>query len=327
VIDVRNLTKSYGRFAAVRDLSFRAERGETLGILGPNGAGKTTTMRVLTGYLPPTSGKVSIAGIDVGEDPLAAKRNIGYLPEHPPLYPEMTVRQYLAFVAAIRRIDHRARSCTVDAVIERTRIEDAASRRLGTLSRGYKQRVGLAQAILHNPQVVVLDEPTAGLDPIQLAETRELIRELARDRTVVLSSHILTEVEQLCDCVVILNGRGEAMAGGRLSDLVQRLKAPSLVRLEVRGPAPDVEIALGLVPGVTRVTPLSAPEDATLRLEVMIDGSDPRPRLAAAVVGGGWELIEMTRSATELEQVFLRLVAPVEGAPTTVGTVKEVLAS
>src|SRR6185312_1689858 len=190
VIEVQHLTKQYGPFTAVHDVSFKAERGEILGFLGPNGAGKTTTMRVLTGYMPPTDGKAVVAGYDVFEQPIEAKRRIGYLPETPPLYPEMTVRDYLAFVAKIKGVPRSERKARVDEMMRKTHVDDMANRHCGKLSKGYRQRVGLAQALMHNPDVLILDEPTAGLDPKQIIETRELIRGLSGDHTIILSTHI-----------------------------------------------------------------------------------------------------------------------------------------
>jgi ABC-2 type transport system ATP-binding protein len=204
VIEVRNLTKRYGPFTAVDDVSFKAERGEILGFLGPNGAGKTTTMRILTGYMPPTDGHATVAGFDVLDKPIEAKRRTGYLPETPPLYPDMTVRDYLDFCARIKGVPRADRRTQVTAVMERTRIADMAKRHCAKLSKGYRQRVGLAQALLHNPDVLILDEPTAGLDPKQIIETRRLIKELGGDHTVILSTHILPEVSQTCNRIVII---------------------------------------------------------------------------------------------------------------------------
>src|SRR6185503_13375320 len=205
VIEVQHLTKRYGRVTAVHDVSFRVERGEILGFLGPNGAGKTTTMRILTGYMPATEGKAIVAGFDVFDQPIEAKRRTGYLPETPPLYPDMTVIEYLGFVARIKGVPPGERRQRVQQVMERTRVADMANRLCAKLSKGYRQRVGLAQALIHNPDVLILDEPTAGLDPKQIIETRELIKDLAGDHTVILSTHILPEVSQTCERVVIIN--------------------------------------------------------------------------------------------------------------------------
>ena len=223
MIDVQHVTKRYGPLTAVDDLSFRVERGEILGFLGPNGAGKTTTMRILTGYLPATEGRVQVAGFDVFEQPTEAKRRTGYLPETPPLYPEMTVDEYLQFVARIKGVPASDRQAQIDSAMERTSIADMSDRYCGRLSKGYRQRVGLAQAILHNPDVLILDEPTAGLDPRQIIETRKLITDLAGDHTIILSTHILPEVSQTCQRVVIIN-RGRVVAVDTPDNLTARLQ-------------------------------------------------------------------------------------------------------
>ncbi len=232
MIEVNHLTKRYGRVTAVDDVSFRVERGEILGFLGPNGAGKTTTMRILTGYMPATEGSAVVAGFDVFEQPLDAKRRTGYLPETPPLYPEMTVREYLDFVAHLKGVPSAERRPRVEAVMERTRIADMRDRHCGKLSKGYRQRVGLAQAILHNPEVLILDEPTAGLDPKQIIETRELIKELAGDHTIILSTHILPEVSQTCQRVVIIN-KGRVVAVDTPANLTKRLRGSEVLHVEV----------------------------------------------------------------------------------------------
>ena len=230
MIEVQHLTKRYGTVTAVDDLSFRVEKGEILGFLGPNGAGKTTTMRVLTGYMPATEGKAVVGGFDVFEQPLEAKRRTGYLPETPPLYPDMTVRDYLMFVSRIKGVPRADRAARVTAIMERTRVAENANRRCGRLSKGFRQRVGLAQALLHNPDVLILDEPTAGLDPKQIIETRELIKELGGDHTIILSTHILPEVSQTCQRVVIINrGRVVAIDTPREPHL-----APARIRDDVR---------------------------------------------------------------------------------------------
>jgi ABC-2 type transport system ATP-binding protein len=223
VIEVQHISKRYGRVTAVDDVSFRVERGEILGFLGPNGAGKTTTMRILTGYMPASEGRATVAGFDVFDKPVEAKRRTGYLPETPPLYPDMTVREYLDFVGRIKGVPPRERRERVDTVMARTHIADMAARHCGKLSKGYRQRVGLAQALIHNPEVLILDEPTAGLDPKQIIETRDLIRGLAGDHTIVLSTHILPEVAQTCQRVVIIN-KGRVVAVDTPDNLTARLK-------------------------------------------------------------------------------------------------------
>src|SRR3954447_8918484 len=252
VIEVQHLTKRYGRVTAVDDVSFRVERGEILGFLGPNGAGKTTTMRILTGYMPASDGRATVAGFDVFDHPLEAKRRTGYLPETPPLYPDMTVREYLDFVARIKGVAAAERRARVDTVMQRTRVADMATRHCGKLSKGYRQRVGLAQTILHNPEVLILDEPTAGLDPKQIIETRDLIRGLAGDHTIILSTHILPEVSQTCQRVVIIN-KGRVVAVDTPANLTARLKGAETMYVEVDAPGADVAATLGAVAGVTRV--------------------------------------------------------------------------
>src|SRR5438046_7621479 len=252
MIEGQHLTKRYGPVTAVDDISFTVERGEILGFLGPNGAGKTTTMRVLTGYIPPSEGKAIVAGYDIFEQPIEAKRRTGYLPETPPLYPEMTVREYLTFVARIKGVPRPGRKARIDEMMQKTRIADMANRSCGKLSKGYRQRVGLAQALMHNPDVLILDEPTAGLDPKQIIETRQLIRGLAGDHTIILSTHILPEVSQTCPRVVIIN-RGQVVAGDRPDNLTSRLRGSETMYLQVDAQGADAPSVLQRVSGVTRV--------------------------------------------------------------------------
>ena len=239
MIEVQHLTKRYGTVTAVDDVSFRVERGEILGFLGPNGAGKTTTMRILTGYMPAAEGSATVAGYDVFDQPLEAKRRTGYLPETPPLYPDMTVREYLDFVAQASRACRSAeRTARVDAVMKRTRVDDMADRHCGKLSKGYRQRVGLAQALIHDPEVLILDEPTAGLDPKQIIETRDLIRGLAGDHTIILSTHILPEVAQTCQRVVIIN-KGRVVAVDTPDNLTARLSGAETMYVQVDAAGAD----------------------------------------------------------------------------------------
>ncbi len=321
MIEVQHLSKRYGPFTAVDDVSFRAESGEILGLLGPNGAGKTTTMRIITGYMPASSGTATVAGYDVFEQPIEAKRRTGYLPETPPLYPDMTVREYLTFVAKIKgvRQDIRGR---VDEVMKRTWVADMADRQCGRLSKGYRQRVGLAQAIIHNPEVLVLDEPTAGLDPKQIIETRQLIRELAGSHTIVLSTHILPEVAQTCQKVVIIN-KGKVVAVDTPQALTERMHGVVTVYVQAQGPAGDVQRSLQGVRGVIRVHVADA-KDGTSVFEVDSEkGADVRRELAAAVVGAGFGLLEMRPMRVSLEDVFVSLMTeekPAE-APAAAGEV------
>jgi len=306
VIEVQHITKRYGRFTAVDDVSFRVEPGEILGFLGPNGAGKTTTMRILTGYMPATTGKAIVAGHDVFERPLEAKRRTGYLPETPPLYPEMTVRQYLAFVATLKGIASNERRRRVDWAMERTRVAEVADRHCAKLSKGYRQRVGLAQAIIHNPEVLILDEPTAGLDPKQILETRELIKSLAGDHTVILSTHILPEVAQTCQRVVIIN-KGRVVAVDTPTNLTARLRGGETMYVQVDAAGADASPVLREVPGVVRVA-LADTHDGGVGYEVeSATHSDVRRDLARAIVGKGWGLLELRPLRLSLEEIFLQL--------------------
>ena len=306
MIEVQHLTKRYGPVTAVEDVSFRVERGEIFGFLGPNGAGKTTTMRILTGYMPATEGTAVVAGFDVFDQPLEAKRRTGYLPETPPLYPDMTVVEYLTFVAKIKGVPSAERRQRRQAVMDRTRVSDMANRQCSKLSKGYKQRVGLAQAILHNPDVLILDEPTAGLDPKQIIETRNLIKELAGDHTIILSTHILPEVSQTCDRVVIIN-KGRVVAEDTPHNLTARLRGSETLYIQVDDNGADASGTLQRVPGVTRVAEADR-RDKTVGYEVQSEsGRDVRRDLARAVVSGGWGLLELRPMHLSLEEIFLSL--------------------
>jgi gliding motility-associated transport system ATP-binding protein len=306
VIEVQHLTKRYGRVTAVDDVSFRVERGEILGFLGPNGAGKTTTMRILTGYMPATDGKAIVAGFDVFDQPIEAKRRTGYLPETPPLYPDMTVSEYLEFVAKIKGVPSNERSSRIKQVMQRTRIDDMAGRQCAKLSKGYRQRVGLAQAILHNPDVLILDEPTAGLDPKQIIETRQLIKELAGDHTIILSTHILPEVSQTCQRVVIIN-KGRVVAVDTPDNLTARLRGSETMYVQVDAGGADAAGVLGHIPGVTRVSE-SERRDGVVGYEVDSDtGHDVRRDLARTIVSSGWGLLELRPMRMSLEEIFLSL--------------------
>ena len=305
MIEVQHLSKKYGPFTAVDDVSFRAESGEILGFLGPNGAGKTTTMRIITGYMPATEGKATVAGFDVFDQPLEAKRRTGYLPETPPLYPDMTVREYLRFVAKIKGV-RAGINDRVDAVMKKTWVADMANRHCGKLSKGYKQRVGLAQALIHEPEVLVLDEPTAGLDPKQIIETRQLIRELAGSHTIVLSTHILPEVAQTCQKVVII-AKGKVVATDSPDALTRRLHGSVAMFVEAQGPAEDVQRALQSIPGVTSVT-IGERRDDVSSFDINSEqGVDPRREVANAIVRGGWGLLELRPMRLSLEDIFLSL--------------------
>jgi ABC-2 type transport system ATP-binding protein len=316
MIEVQHLTKRYGPVTAVDDVSFRVEKGEILGFLGPNGAGKTTTMRVLTGYMPATEGKAIVAGYDVFESPLEAKQRTGYLPETPPLYPEMTVREYLTFVAKLKLGDRSKgeRSERVGAAMRRTHVDDMAERHCSKLSKGYRQRVGLAQALLHDPEVLILDEPTAGLDPKQIIETRDLIRSLAGDHTIILSTHILPEVAQTCQRVVIIN-KGRVVAVDTPENLTHQLKGAASLYVQVDGSQGEVE-PLQAVPGVWTVSVVDR-HDSRVGYEVEAEPNrDVRRDVARTVVERGWGLLELRPTRMSLEEIFLQLTTeeqPQEG--------------
>jgi len=308
MISVQGLTKDYGLVRALDELSFSVNEGEILGFLGPNGAGKTTTMRILTGYMPPTRGIVSVAGYDVVEQSLDARRHIGYLPETVPLYGEMTVYDYLDFCAAIRRV--RDRRQAIDRVLEACDIGDVSDHLIAKLSKGYRQRVGLAQALVHDPAVLVLDEPTIGLDPRQILSVRELIRGLGGEHTVILSTHILPEVSQVCQRVLIIN-RGRIVAEDTPERLTSALQGGTRVHLRLAKASPEAAGMLAGVPGVRSVTPIGVDG-----YEVICDGADdPRPELAEMAVHRGWGLLEMRSVAMSLEEVFIQLTTDEASPP------------
>jgi ABC-2 type transport system ATP-binding protein len=307
MIEVAQLTKRYGRTTAVDGISFTVQKGEILGFLGPNGAGKTTTMRVLTCYLPPTEGTARVAGYDVFEEPMEVKRRVGYIPETPPLYPDMDVQTFLDFVAKIKGVGSKDRKARIDDAVEKTRIGDVRKKLIGRLSKGYRQRVGLAQAILHNPDVLILDEPTAGLDPKQIIETRELIKGLGGEHTIVLSTHILPEVSMTCGRVVIIN-KGKVVAEDTPENLTHRLRGAAALRVEVRGDPAAVEVKLRFVPGVTKVTRKTEASREAASFEVETEaGVDVRAELARGVVQGGFDLLSLSQAGMSLEEIFLHL--------------------
>ena len=311
MIQVERVSKRYGPKIAVDNISFEVDRGEIVGFLGPNGAGKTTTMRILTGFLPPTSGTASIGGIDVQENPIEVKRRIGYLPESPPLYPEMEVGNYLKFVAGIKGIPKRDIPRRIDCALERTSSTDVRDTLVGKLSKGYRQRVGLAQALIHNPEVLVFDEPTSGLDPKQIIEVRGLIRSLAGEHTIILSTHILPEVSSTCSRVIIIN-EGRIEASDTPENLTAQLQGAHSILLDVDGPEGSVQGRLASEPGVREVSQESASGGRRLwRVEVGGDATIPR-RLADAVVNSGWGLYSMQPIGLSLEDIFLKLTSDEE---------------
>src|SRR5271168_6311 len=319
MIKVEGLTKRYARNIAVDNISFEVEKGQIVGFLGPNGAGKTTTMRVLTCFLPPTSGSATVAGFDVQEQSMEVKRRTGYLPETPPLYPEMEVHEYLEFVGRIKGVPSADLAKRVTDVSEKCAVYDVRKTLIGKLSKGYRQRVGLAQAIIHNPDVLILDEPTAGLDPHQIIETRDLIKGLAGEHTIILSTHILPEVEQICERVIII-ARGKLVATDTVANLTSRLRGAETVAMEVLPPegvtldAGQVQRRLEQVAGVSRVLPKEHRDNILHFTVESLEGRHIRPGLAKAVVEGGWNLNELHAVGLSLEEIFLQLTASPEDA-------------
>ena len=308
MIEVSNLLKTYPGVTAVDGLSFRVEKGEVVGFLGPNGAGKSTTMRILTGFLAPTSGSASVAGFDVLRQSLEVRRRVGYLPENNPLYTEMRVEEYLRFRARVKGVVPADREKAVGGAIDRVGLADRRRSIIQHLSKGLRQRVGLADAILHNPEIVILDEPTIGLDPTQVREVRELVRELGRERTVLLSSHILSEVEKVCRRVLIM-GRGKLLEQGTPEEIAQRLRKSTRVRLEVRSAdGAAVKEAVERVPGVRRVM-LGSRGDLHQMLVEAGEGADLRAELFRACVAGGWTVLELAPERPSLEEAFTALTS------------------
>ena len=311
MITVKNLTKRYARTVAVDEISFDVAQGQIVGFLGPNGAGKTTTMRMLTCFLPPSSGTATVAGFDVLEQPLEVKKRIGYLPETPPIYPEMETTEYLEFVGKLKGLSGSDLQKRVAYVCERCAVADVKSKLLGKLSKGYRQRVGLAQAIIHNPDVLILDEPTAGLDPKQINETRDLIKSLAGDHTIILSTHILPEVEQTCEQVIIIN-KGRLVATDSVRNLQARARGAESVLVEIAGRTGDIEASivqhkLEQVSGVSRVLVKQQIDGRGIFEVESQKGKLVRGDLARAIVESGWNLNELRPAAMSLEEIFLQL--------------------
>ncbi len=312
MIEVEHLTKNYAQSRAVNDISFKVEKGEILGFLGPNGAGKTTTMRILTGYLPASSGTARVAGYDVFEQSMEVRKRIGYLPEAPPLYPDMTVGAYLAFVARIKGVAAGDIPGRVDAAMKMTNITDRRNQLIKQLSRGYKQRVGIAQAVVHNPDVVILDEPTVGLDPNQIKEVRNLIKSLAGEHTIILSTHILPEVEMTCDRVVIID-KGKIAAIDTTENLIRQYKGNERIQILVRGNAADLNGSLGSLDGIGQVD--VAEEDGLVNATIESDpGKDLRPAIASKLVHAGFDLLELKTVNVSLEDIFTKLTREEEKA-------------
>jgi ABC-2 type transport system ATP-binding protein len=312
MIQVEGLSKKYARHVAVDNISFNVEKGDIVGFLGPNGAGKTTTMRVLTCFLPPTEGKATVAGFDVFEKPFEVKKRIGYLPETPPVYPEMSVTDYLTFVGRLKGVPNAELKRRTDEVMERCAVADVKNKLIAKLSKGYRQRVGLAQAIIHNPDVLILDEPTSGLDPKQINETRELITSLAGEHTIILSTHILPEVEAVCKKVIIIN-RGKVVATDSVENLKNRMGGVSAIQVQVStagaADGQSVHQRLEQVPGVSKVLDKVVEGDPFLFEIESLSGQNPRADIARALVQSGWNLLELKSVTFSLEEVFLELTA------------------
>jgi ABC-2 type transport system ATP-binding protein len=330
MITVNGLTKRYAHTTAVDQISFEVQRGQIVGFLGPNGAGKTTTMRMLTCFLTPTSGTATVAGFDILEQPLEVKKRIGYLPETPPVYPEMRIAEYLTFVGQLKGLSGPELRTRVDYACERCAVADVRNKIIGKLSKGYRQRVGLAQAIIHNPDVLILDEPTAGLDPKQINETRDLIKSLAGDHTIILSTHILPEVSQTCEKVIIIN-KGKIVATDSVSNLQQRASSGESVLVEVAGRNGSLDPAvvqrkLEQINGVSRVIPKA---DGQKRVIFEVEAAKDRGvrgEVARAVVESGWDLNELRPAAMSLEEIFLQLTgseAPAEMEVVAAGGAKQ----
>jgi ABC-2 type transport system ATP-binding protein len=315
MIEVRNLTKNYGAVSAIRDVSFSVAPGEIVGFLGPNGAGKSTTMRILACFMPASEGSARVAGYDVFAQSMEVRKRIGYLPESVPLYTDLRVAPYLDFVAEVKGVGRTVRKARVAEVMERCLISDVQHRIIGKLSKGYRQRVGLAQALVGDPQVLILDEPTIGLDPRQIAEIRSLIKSLAGSHTVILSTHILPEVSMVCSGVIIIN-KGGIVAQGPIDNLVEQFFPTSRVQVTVQGPSPAVQTALGALPGVTGV---QTPADGAGVFVVETPrGRDVRADIFQLAAQQKWSLLELRQLGATLEEVFMRIVAgeEAEGAMT-----------
>jgi gliding motility-associated transport system ATP-binding protein len=304
MVHVHNLTKRYGNLVAVENLSFRLERGDVLGFLGPNGAGKTTTMRIITGYMPPTKGTVHIEDVDIFDNPLQAKKLIGYLPENPPLYNDMTVAEYLDFVADIKQVQNKEKRSKIFYVLEKCGLSEVRKRIIGHLSKGYRQRVGIAQALVNNPPVLILDEPTIGLDPVQIIEIRDLIKSLSGDRTVILSTHILPEVTMICSKVVIIN-EGKIVLEESLQNLSENLRGTQNLFLKVIRNGDGVKEKILAVKGVADVKLGSSGEFIITPSE----GMEIREKLARLVVENDLGLLELRPLAKTLEEIFLKVIS------------------
>ncbi len=306
MIQVENLTKRYAGVQALSDVSFEVQRGEIVGFLGPNGAGKSTTMRILTGFIPATSGRVRVAGCDVFEDSLEVRRHIGYMPENNPLYVDMRVHEYLKFRARLKGVPRGERRDRIAEVLKLCGLEDVSRRVIGQLSKGYRQRVGLADALLAEPDLLILDEPTIGLDPVQIRQVRQLIKDLGKRHTILLSSHILPEVEMTCNRVIIIH-HGRILASDTPENLVKRLHAGGHIVVEVRGPGSEVQAKLRAVEGVDSVECRVGNDGLVSATVQPKPGADPREAIYRMVAASGWTLRELSRARTTLEDIFVQV--------------------
>jgi len=306
MIQVQNLTKRYGPRTAVDSLNFEVSRGEIVGFLGPNGAGKSTTMKILTGFMPATEGTATVAGFDVFDSPIEVKRNIGFLPENPPVYTEMSVEEYLRFTTRLHGVEKARIESAVTTAIEKTVLGDVRKRLIGNLSKGYRQRVGIAQAIAHNPQVLILDEPTVGLDPKQIIEIRKLIKELAGEHTIILSTHILPEVTATCDRVIVIN-KGRIAAQDTLDRLTTRIQQGRIYSLAVRQPSTDGIAAIRAIPGIKSVSDAGSAGEPRLTVEILPEAGEVRDRITETVVSHRMGLLEFVAEKLSLEEIFLQL--------------------
>ena len=305
-IEVQDLKKTYGKLAAIDGISFSVEPGEVVGFLGPNGAGKTTTMKILTGFISATSGRATVDGLDAQGDSLEVRRRIGYLPENAPVYRDMVVRDYLRFVCEVRKVDRSRRAAAIDVAASRVGLTGVMQRPIAELSKGYRQRVGLAQALVHDPPILILDEPTTGLDPNQIVEIRDLIAEIGKTKTILLSTHILGEVSAVCGRVLIVN-QGRIVGFGTPAELEGRARGGTRIEVVVRGEG-DLKATLGSLPGVSEVRAAAGEGPGTLGATVFTTGDvDPRPAIFAAAVEQGWTLIQLSREAGTLEDAFRAL--------------------
>jgi ABC-2 type transport system ATP-binding protein len=303
MIEVQNLTKSYGGILAIQSLNFEIKKGEVVGFLGPNGAGKSTTMKIITGFMAPTSGKAVVGGYDVFENPIEVKKRIGYLPETPPVYGDMKVREYLRYVAELKGVDKGKLEKNVSNAIEKTHLESVEKRLIQNLSKGFRQRVGIAQALVSDPEVLILDEPTVGLDPKQVAEIRDLIRELRGQHTIILSTHILPEVQATCERIIIIN-KGKIVAQDTLSNLSNLKSGSRKVNLKLKKPVGETSQVLSKVPGVLQVHPGASPQDWILDTQ---ENDEVVERIASQVIQNGYGLLEISSARADLEDIFLKL--------------------